>query len=283
MLQLLGRISLALVCVLACSGALLVGVFMTAVEVFAPPHYTVGFHELPEVHARSWLVFDAATGEVLLAEREHEVVPIASITKLPAAAALVRSHDLWEEALIVHQDVVAEGRAGSLALGTRYSLHTLLFPLLLESSNDAAAAIARHAPTVIAEANEHAGALGLKDTRFVDTAGLSSGNVSTAAELAVLLGELSQSEPHVINMTRIPYYVFEGQGWRNNSPFVDDPAYAGGKHGYTPEAKHTAAVLFDEPFEGGTRTLGYIVLGSADLPADIGALRAYVRDHVTYR
>jgi len=236
----------------------------------------------PRLSARSWMVFDLMTGEELYSYKPNTQLPIASITKLMTATVFYEDNDAAATASITWADVAAEGRAGKLQFGDTYTYHELLFPLLLESSNDAAAVIERVDTDVINRMNDYTDFLPL--TIFDDASGLSDMNRSTAAELRTFIRFLSQEAPHILDITQIEEFYSAENGWINNNPFIDDPSYRGGKHGYTNAANRTAVALFSEELSNeSTRTLGYVVLGSDDLITDMDTLRSHVREHTTYR
>lgn len=278
-----GNIALWLLVLIGSVSSVAVGGFMTAVEIFAPPGFFMTFDDAVEPRASAWIAFDAATGEVFAEKNANAQLPIASVTKLPAASLVFRMHDPWATTTVSWRDTAAEGRAGKLVAGEEYDLHTLMFPLLLESSNDAAAVFSRTVATLTDDMNGYSTSLGLTHTAFADTSGLSDANVSTAEELAAMLRDLYTESRHVLDITALPSYIRGEHGWINNNPFVDVPEYRGGKHGYTPAARHTAVAVFEERLRGGnTRPVGYVVLGSDNLEGDMTALREYVRDHVQY-
>lgn len=219
--------------------------------------------------ATSYAVFDVESGEVLVAKNESQVVPIASVTKLFTAASALKDSDLDVDTTITWDDVATEGRAGKLEAGDTYTLRELLWPLMLESSNDAAVALERSLPELLDDMNMYVSELGAPNTHFADTSGLSPLNVSTAAELASLTTKLYETEPHLFDVARLDQYIGEKTGWINNNPFAEDEDYRGGKHGFTYEAGRTGVFVFSE----GERTVGYVVLGSDDLKADVTKLR----------
>jgi D-alanyl-D-alanine carboxypeptidase len=217
--------------------------------------------------AKAYSVVDIETGTILLSHNADEVLPIASVTKLFTAAAL--SATAYDTAVtITKADVGTEGRAGKLEIGQVYSAHELLFPLLLESSNDAAIAIERVTGPVTVAGNT-----------LADTAGLSSKNKLSAATLAREVQQLYHAQPHIFDITTLPQAVGSYTGWVNNSPVADLPGYRGGKHGYTEAAGKTLAAVFSEPALRG-RELGYVILGSEDIKADAAALRLAVEHSV---
>ncbi len=225
----------------------------------------------PVVTATSYAVIDMETGELLFSHDESTPRPIASITKLVTAAAMLEAELLEETVTIEQSDIAAEGRAGKLEAGQTLSYRELLFPLLLESSNDAAATVERATDeniiTVMNSLTE-----GITDVSFADASGLSERNRASAAALATLLVKLYDTYPYVFDVSSLSQSFGTYTGWRNNSPVVSMDEYRGGKHGYTEAAARTIAAVFTE----GERTVGYVVLGSDALVDDVAALRAAV-------
>lgn len=251
----------------------------------APPQLST--HVVDEGNAvkldvSAYAVFDVETGQVLFAQDQTVPHPIASVTKLITAAAVLASAQLSATVMLTAADVATDGRAGKLESGQQYTRRELLFPLLLESSNDAAAALERGAP-LLEEMNTLARGYGARTMNLADASGLSPENVASAQDLATVVSRLYAEEPHVFDVTRLTQYVGPYTGWVNNSPFIADVGYVGGKHGYTEAAGRTAVALFREEFSGATRTLGYVVLGSKDLGRDVATLRALVQQSVRFK
>ncbi len=251
------------------------------VPVTSVPEYRIESEPAP-VSALSYLVFDVATGEVLAAKEPGTVRSVASVTKLLTAATLVQNTDLEQVGVLEWSDVVSEGRAGKLEVGDVYTYRELLFPLLLESSNDAAAFFERETTgELVTQMNSLAVSIGMSESSFADASGLSEYNQSTAADLKMLLTYVATNVPYVLDITTLPQYIGTYTGWFNNNP-VQDNAYLGGKHGYTTAADRTLVALFEETFATESRTLGYILLGSADLVKDTALLRTFVHESVRY-
>ncbi len=235
-------------------------------------------HEAPTVSASAYYVFELESGNEVVSFQSEKVLPIASVTKLISTTIFYKVADLKTETRIQESDVATEGLAGHLKVGDTYTLNELIFPALLESSNDASSVQARTLNKNMPSAmNEFVSTLGIADTAFTDASGLSSGNVSSARSLSIILKAIYDEYPHVIDITKLTKYVGAQTTWMNNSPLRDLPGYAGGKHGYTHEAGRTAAVIFEEEVSGDKRSFGYIVLGSENLVTDIEELREYVQ------
>ena len=254
-----------------------------AVALTLPVFTIVPFAELT-ISAKAYAIFDIETGEVLLEHNSHQVYPIASVTKLFTATAILESFDPESTTTVTLGAIVGGGAAGKLAPKQIYTYRELLFPLILESSNDAAVVL-DHATggTLLLAMTEAAKKYGTTHTTFADASGLSAKNVSTVADLAAFSRAVGDIYPFIYDMAALPQYIGTYTGWRNNNPVFDTGAYRGGKHGYTPEAGQTLVARFDEEFAAGKRTLGYIVLGSSDLRADIAALRAFTHRSVEFK
>lgn len=238
--------------------------------------------EAPVLTVRSYAIFDVESGEVLASDSGDTPYPIASITKLvSAAAAKVQDVPLESTTAITWSDLVAEGRAGKLEVAQHYTLRELLFPLLLESSNHAAAVLERnYGDALLVTMHEIAKEYGAAHSVFADASGLSVGNSASAHDLVKLTAGLYREHPFIFDVATLPQYIGTHTGWVNNNPVRSEGVYRGGKHGYTDAAKRTIVALFDEDIDDDVRTVGYVVLGSDDLRSDVAALRTFVQEAV---
>lgn len=147
----------------------------------------------PDVRSAAALVVDAADASVLYARQSQRAMPIASITKLMTALVVLDGRQPFDEIIEItkadrHLD---QGAASRLVVGTRLTRGELLHLALMSSENRAAQALARTypggVPAFVAAMNAKARALGMKSARFADPTGLSSENVSSAADLVRLV------------------------------------------------------------------------------------------------
>lgn len=271
--------------VLVGMGLLLV-FYSTAVQSSAPaPRLYIASSTLPVLSAQSAFVVDVATGQEIYAKDPDTQRPVASVTKLLSSAMFYEYATGTDTATVSAGDVATEGRSGRLSAGDQYQNQELLFPVLLESSNDAASTMGRVAPVNLVDSmNAYTQEQQLHQTSFADTSGLSSENISTARELSALGIALHKEYPHVFDITQLRQYLNHVNAWMNNSPFADEDAYAGGKHGYTYEANRTAIAFFNETLSSGAvRQLVYVLLGSDDLALDTQTLRNYVQQTVDFK
>ncbi len=139
------------------------------------------------------LVVDQNNGEVLFQKNSSAVLPIASITKLMTALVVTDAHQPMDELLeITDDDRDYERNTGSrLRFGTMLTREDLLLLALMSSENRAASALGRNypggRPAFVAAMNRKARELGMNDTHYVDSNGLSSSNVSSAQDLAKIV------------------------------------------------------------------------------------------------
>ena len=145
----------------------------------------------PEISARSYIVIDQLTGEVLLEKDADLQLPMASTTKIMTALLALEMGDLND---IVEVSANASRTTGSRAYldaGERHTLEDLLYAMLIYSANDAAVAIAEHIggteENFVRLMNERASQLGLHNTHFANPHGLTAeGHYSTSSDLAKL-------------------------------------------------------------------------------------------------
>ncbi|WP_175689032.1 D-alanyl-D-alanine endopeptidase [Burkholderia anthina] len=172
---------------------------------FQPRRPTVGqafgLHDTPDALAlRSSVAYvvDQNTGEPLFDKNSHAVVPIASISKLMTSMVVLDSKAPMNEQIeVTDEDRDYEKNTGSrLSVGSILSREDMLHIALMASENRAAAALSRYypggRPAFIAAMNAKAKALGMNDTHFENSTGLSSSNVSSARDLVKMVNAAYQ-------------------------------------------------------------------------------------------
>ena len=159
---------------------------------FAPAAHAA---DAPKLKSSAVLIVDAETGEVLYDKNAAAVVPIASITKLMTAVVVLDAGLPLDEPIAISREDLINTRSARaftpLNRGMTLTRDDLLRLALMASENRAAAALGRAYPggldAFVQAMNETAAELGMGDTRFVEPTGLSSENVSSAADLAKLV------------------------------------------------------------------------------------------------
>ncbi|MCO5411261.1 D-alanyl-D-alanine endopeptidase [Ralstonia mojiangensis] len=163
------------------------------------------------------LVMDQNNGEVLFQKNSSAVLPIASITKLMTALVVTDAHQPMDELLeITDEDRDYERNTGSrLRFGTMLTREDLLLLALMSSENRAASALGRNYPggrlAFVAAMNRKAHELGMNDTHYVDSNGLSSSNVSSAQDLAKIV-MAAYKVPTIRQFTTTPEHTVNANG-----------------------------------------------------------------------
>lgn len=141
--------------------------------------------------ARSAILMDAQTGRVLLEKNADRQSLIASTTKIMTAIMICEQCNVLDRMRIPKEAVGIEGSSMYLQEGEVLPIQTLLYGLMLRSGNDAAVALAIYCGGTVegfvAQMNDKARTLGLKDTHFMNPNGLDHPqHYSTARDLAIL-------------------------------------------------------------------------------------------------
>ncbi len=222
--------------------------FLVSIPVFA---------EQPtfELNARSAILVETETGEILYEKNPHLELPPASMTKIMTMLLVMEAEEegraRLEDKLVVSE--LAASMGGSqiwLEPGEEMALEDLMKAIAIVSANDACVAVAEYLygteESFIKRMNDKAKELGLKNTYFYNTNGLPpddpsvEGNYTSAYDLAVMTKELLKY-PKVLEWTSTWIdYLRDGDSVLNNTNrLVRHYQGADGmKTGYTDEAKY---------------------------------------------
>ncbi|MFC9505256.1 D-alanyl-D-alanine carboxypeptidase family protein [Streptomyces sp. NPDC057002] len=146
-----------------------------------------------DLSARSWIVSDAETGDVLAAHNAHWRLAPASTLKMLFADTLLPKFPSTTEHKVVPSDLAGIG-AGSSMVGIKeeetYTVHDLWLGVFLQSGNDAVhvlSAMNKGVENTVKEMNEHAEELQALDTHVVSPDGYDAeGQVSSAYDLTLI-------------------------------------------------------------------------------------------------
>ena len=218
------------------------------------------------IYARSAVLVDPHSGEVIYAKNAETTTPIASLSKLMSALVfLEQKPDLQRRATVTLEDRSGGGHT-QLRVSESVALGDLLHMSLMCSDNVATRVLARssgidHA-AFVARMNVKAQELGLAHTRFAEETGLDEHNVSTATEVARLL-HAAAHDPLIQDITTTREYTFASATrdhvFRNtNRLLYGNREILGGKTGYISEAGYCFATWVRE--DG--RDLIAVVLGA---------------------
>jgi len=239
---------------------------------------------LSGISSDAYIVADVDSGAIIFEKDAREVMPIASITKLMTALISLDVINQYRTTTVSRSAYGTYGAQGDLSIGESIITGTLLYPLLLESSNDASEVLAEFygRTEFMKRMNERAQAIGMLHTGYDDPSGLSYDNISTAEDLFRMVQYVDRHKRFIFDMTQLSSYSDSGHVWRSNSRFKDHPWHNGGKNGFTDEAQKTLITLFDVPFEGDERTVAVILLRADDTTADARAIISYIEKNVEF-
>ncbi len=162
--------------------------------------------------AKSAVLMDADSGQVLYEMEMHEQMPPASITKIMTMLLVMEAIDAGK---LSYEDMVscsehAAGMGGSqiwLEPGEQMCVEDLLKAVAVNSANDAAVALGEHLAgseeAFVEQMNRRAAELGMEDTVFRNASGLDEeGHLSSAYDIAVMSRELLK-HPDILRFTTI--------------------------------------------------------------------------------
>ena len=218
--------------------------------VISPPQ---SGHPAPPIYATSAFLLDTDNETTLYAQNAFLHLPMLSTTKLMTATLAIQEGNLDQEITIntamEHdiQQLSADSALFGVKQGQTYTLRDLLYGLLYVSGNDAALviadALAGNVQNFVAQMNQKAQELGLRDTHFVNPHGLlDAGQYSCARDLAVL-GQYALSIPLIQQISSGKTYHIAAGGNHDARVLLNEnqflwwyPGVLGGKTGYDGEA-----------------------------------------------
>lgn len=224
----------------------------------------------PALAAKSWVLFDPGSGQMLAAANPDERVEPASLTKI--MTAYVAFGALGQKALTLQQTVNVSQRAwkasGSrmfIEPGKPVSVEQLLRGMIIQSGNDASIALAEAiagSEDVFAQTmNREAQRLGLKGTHFANATGLPDPqHYTTARDMATLSAALIRDFPADYALHAQKEYTYNGirQANRNRLLWLD-ASVDGIKTGHTDAAGYCLVASAKR----GSRRLISVVMGAA--------------------
>ena len=233
-----------------------------------------------DVAATSFLVQNAKTGEVLAARAPDREVPIASITKLMTVLVTLDRAGL-DDVVVVDPAAARVGEeAISLRGGDRLTVRELVEAALIQSANNAAAALALHVagsfPAFAQLMNAKAAALGLEHSHYVRPDGLDAPDEYSSARDVTAVAAAAMKIPFVRQTVRKSVDTISGgrvlRTW--NDLLATFPGVVGVKTGHTNGAGWSQVAAA----RGRSVTVYATLLGSPDRyrrNADLTRLLAY--------
>ena len=155
--------------------------------------------DTPSVSAHSAVLIDLDSKSLLFSKNHEDRMGMASTTKIMTALVAAENYDLTRTVRVAPEAVGVEGSSIYLYEGEILTMEELLYALLLQSANDAAAAIAIAVAGSIDRfadmMNERARQMGLENTCFTNPHGLSdNSHYTTAYDLAIIAAHALSNE-----------------------------------------------------------------------------------------
>ncbi|UZJ59152.1 D-alanyl-D-alanine carboxypeptidase [Pseudomonas sp. KU26590] len=201
----------------------------------------------PRLHAKSWVLMDAASGNIITSHDAQEHLPPASLTKLMtvyAATNEIQAGRLKPEDLVTISENAwhTEGSRMFLDPRSQVSVHDLLRGIVIDSGNDASVALSEHIAgsedSFAGLMNVTAKRLGLDDTHFMNPTGLPAPeHYSSAADMAKLARAIITDESAYYPLYKQKHFTWNGIRQPNRNLLLwRDSSVDGLKTGHTEAA-----------------------------------------------
>jgi D-alanyl-D-alanine carboxypeptidase (penicillin-binding protein 5/6) len=230
----------------------------------------------PTIAAKSWILLDATSGQVIAAQDPNARIEPASLTKV--MTAYVTFQALKEKKIDINQMVNVSVKAWKVDASsskmfidpaTPVKINDLLYGLMVQSGNDAAVALAEAVAgdeaAFVALMNREAERMGMKNTHFANPHGLPSPeNYSTAQDLSTLAARVIIDFPEFYKIDSVKSFTYNKitQPNRNRLLWLD-PTVDGMKTGHTENAGFCMIASAHRPNgNSGERRLISVVLGT---------------------
>lgn len=161
----------------------------------------------PELSAKAAIVMDEESGEVIYEKNSDQVLPIASLSKLMAVRTYLGYKNNLDEVVSYKKEdeeknyeYCAEWESSKVKLneGDQLTVKDLIYSSLVKSANNTVETLARVSGVsreeFVEKMNEHAREWGATSTNFVEPTGLSTENVSSPADYAIIVREVMKNK-----------------------------------------------------------------------------------------
>ena len=235
--------------------------------------------------ARSALLVDYETGEVIFSKSPKDKLPAASTIKIMTALVALENGQPGDTYGVSQKAATVGENSMGLSEGEELRLEELLYGMMLVSGNDAAVAVAEGVAgsedAFVAEMNRRAKELGANDTKFVNASGLDVDGVSqysTAYDMAVISRYVWESH-QLFRKTSSTFHTYIAANekhkdydlYNDTNLLTTYPGVKGIKPGFTWEAG-LCLVTYAE--NDGEKLLG-VILGSDDRRGEMKELLDY--------
>ncbi|MWL86074.1 D-alanyl-D-alanine carboxypeptidase family protein [Cupriavidus sp. SW-Y-13] len=234
---------------------------------------------MPQVAAKSWMLFDVTSGQALASQNADLRIEPASLTKIMTAYLAfeaLKEKRLTLDQIVTPTDIVRKVKSDEsrmfIEAGKPVKVQDLLMGLIVQSGNDAALALAEAVggseEGFVAMMNREAQRMGMKNTHFTNTDGVPDPeHYTTAVDLATLTTRLIKDFPEYYAMYSQKEFTYNKikQPNRNRLLYID-PTVDGVKTGHTKSAGYCLISSAQRPLANvpnGQRRLISIMIGTA--------------------
>ncbi|HTD05982.1 D-alanyl-D-alanine carboxypeptidase family protein [Undibacterium sp.] len=231
----------------------------------------------PSIAARSWVLLDATSSQVIASQEPTLRIEPASLTKIMTAYMVFEA--LKDKKLDLQQSVTVSTHAWKVDSSSSkmfiepnkpVTINELLYGLIVQSGNDAAVALAEAVAgseeAFVVQMNREVERMGLKATHFANPHGLPNPeNYSTAQDLSVMASRLITDYPAFYKTyysTKSFTYNKITQPNRNRLLWLD-PTVDGMKTGHTEAAGYCLVSSSMRPNGSGQRRLISAITGAS--------------------
>ena len=229
--------------------------------------------DLP-VSAKSFVIMDAKTGQILLSCNPQLFCPPASTLKIMTAMSVVEHLKLDDKVPVSAYAASAPPSKIKIKAGETYTVRELLYALLLSSANDAARALAERVSgceeAFARQLTREVRKWGAYRTTLATANGLPADNQFTTAQDLALMFRRAMGNPELAKIMATKYYTIQGdRELRNHNRFLfTTPLAVAGKTGFTHASKHTYVGMF----QNGDKAIIVAMMGSIKNWADLRPL-----------
>jgi len=158
------------------------------------------------------IIVDQQNQDIIFDKNSQVSLPVASITKLLTAMVVLDAKLPMDEILEINEQDAAIYKNSRLVKGTTLTRQEALLLALMSSENRAAYTLGRNYPggikAFMAAVNRKTKEIGMKNAAFEDPTGLTSKNVASAEDLAILVNAAYQY-PLIRQFTTTPNHTKE--------------------------------------------------------------------------
>ena len=229
----------------------------------------------PSVAAKSWLLLDTTSDQIVASQDADLRVEPASLAKIMTAYVVFDA--LKDKKLTLDQMVNVSVRAWKvdpssskmfIDPATPVSINDLLYGLMVVSGNDAAVALAEAVSgtedAFVVQMNREAQRMGMKSTHFGNPHGLPSADTyTTARDLGILASHVIVDFPDFYKIDSTKSFTYNKIKQPNRNRLLwSDPTVDGMKTGHTSSAGYSIIASAKRPNGSGERRLLAIVIGT---------------------